>query len=142
MNLSKKLLTLLAIFCVIASAGVVCAADNDGGYVGIDYVDDMGDYAGSQYDDGGWAGSQYEDGGYAGSNYQDDGGWAGSQYNETAENAAANQTAPAAGEPTGTTNMTANATSSHTMLATGNPILILLGVSAVLGGAAVLRRKN
>jgi LPXTG-motif cell wall-anchored protein len=38
--------------------------------------------------------------------------------------------------------MTANATSSHTMLATGNPILILLGVSAVLGGAAVLRRKN
>jgi LPXTG-motif cell wall-anchored protein len=121
MNLSKKLLTLLAIFCVIASAGVVCAADNDGGYVGIDYVDDMGDYAGSQYDDGGWAGSQY---------------------NETAENAAANQTAPAAGEPTGTTNMTANATSSHTMLATGNPILILLGVSAVLGGAAVLRRKN
>lgn len=122
MNLSKKLLTLLAIFCVIASAGVVCAADNDGGYVGSDYADGMGSYAGS--------------------NYQDDGGWAGSQYNETAENAAANQTAPAAGEPTGATNMTANATSSHTMLATGNPILILLGVSAVLGGAAVLRRKN
>ena len=132
MNLSKKLLTLLAIFCVIASAGVVCAADNDGGYVGSDYADGMGSYAGSQY----------EDGGYAGSNYQDDGGWAGSQYNETAENAAANQTAPAAGEPTGATNMTANATSSHTMLATGNPILILLGVSAVLSGAAVLRRKN
>lgn len=121
MNLSKKLLTLLAIFCVIASAGVVCAADNDGGYVGIDYVDDMGDYAGSQYDDGGWAGSQY---------------------NETAENAAANQIAPAAGEPTGATNMTASVTSSHTMLATGNPILILLGVSAVFGGAVVLRRKN
>ena len=37
--------------------------------------------------------------------------------------------------------MTANATSSHTMLSTGNPILALFAVSAVLGGYAVLRRK-
>lgn len=129
MDISKKLLALLAIFCVVVSAGVVCAADYDGGNLGSDYADDMG----------GYSGSQYEDGGYAGSNYQDDGGWAGSQYNETLENA----TGLAAGEPTNVTdNMTANATSTNTMLATGNPILMLLGVSAILGSAAVLRRRK
>ena len=143
MDLSKKLLTLLAIFCVIASAGVVCAED-----VGSDGLDtygvDEGGYAGSQYDlddQGGYAGSQYnetEEGGYAGSQYQDDGGWAGSQYNETVENAA--------GEPVDATapvdaNATGNATAPHTMLATGNPIIALFAVFAVLGGYAVLRRK-
>ena len=93
MNISKKLLTLLAIFCIIASAGAACAADYDSGYDAIGYADDAGNqygdggYAGSNYvDEGGYAGSQYEDGGYAGSNYQDEGGWAGSQYNETLEN--------------------------------------------------------
>ena len=143
MDISKKLLTLLAIFCVIASAGVVCAED-----VGSDGLDtygvDEGGYAGSQYDtddQGGYAGSQYnetDEGGYAGSQYQDDGGWAGSQYNETAENAA--------GEPVDATapvdaNATGNATAPHTMLATGNPIIALFAVCAVLGGYTVLRRK-
>ena len=163
MDISKKLLSLLAIFCVIASAGVVCAADadidsgndvmgyaaDDSGWAGSQYDDgDQGGWAGSQYnetDQGGYAGSQYnedEQGGWAGSQYDDgeQGGWAGSQYNETLENAAA-------GEPSNATadsvaqNMTANATSSHTMLSTGNPILALFAVSAVLGGYAVLRRK-
>ena len=143
MDLSKKLLTLLAIFCVIASAGVVCAEDV--GSDGFDtYGADEGGYAGSQYDlddQGGYAGSQYnqtEEGGYAGSQYQDDGGWAGSQYNETAENAAGepvDATAPVAA------NATANATAPHSMLATGNPIVALFAVCAVLGGYAVLRRK-
>ena len=124
MDISKKLLSLLAIFCVIASAGVVCAADAD--------IDSGNDVMGYAADDSGWAGSQYDDG--------EQGGWAGSQYNETLENAAA-------GEPSNATadsvaqNMTANATSSHTMLSTGNPILALFAVSAVLGGYAVLRRK-
>ena len=144
MDLSKKLLTLLAIFCVIASAGVVCAED-----VGSDGFDtygvDEGGYAGSQYDldnQGGYAGSQYnesQEGGYAGSQYQDDGGWAGSQYNETVENAA--------GEPVNETaavdaNVTGNSTVPHSMLATGNPILVLLAVGAVLGGAAVITRRK
>ena len=148
MDLSKKLLTLLAIFCVIASAGVVCAADN-GDYLGSNYADDMSGYAGSQYEDGGYAGSQYQDdGGWAGSQYnasEENGGWAGSQYNETLENANATNTThvAAAGEPTNaTTNITANATSSQHMLATGNPILLLVGVCAVAGGYAVLRRKE
>ena len=121
MNLSKKLLTLLAIFCVIASASAVCAAD-----------------------EGGWAGSQYQDeGGYAGSQYQDDGGWAGSQYNETLENAAGEPVSgcgdgvkePATGE-------TVKAASSHEMYSTGNPILALLAVGAVLGGAGVISRRK
>ena len=148
MDLSKKLLTLLAIFCVIASAGVVCAADN-GDNLGTVYADDMSGYAGSQYEDGGYAGSQYQDdGGWAGSQYnasEENGGWAGSQYNETLKNANATNTThvAAAGEPTNaTTNITANATSSQHMLATGNPILLLVGVCAVAGGYAVLRRKE
>ena len=151
MVISKKLLTLLAIFCVIASAGAACAADayGDAGYDELGYADDIGEWVGSQYSDDnqtGWAGSQYNDtdqGGYAGSQYNEDdqGGYAGSQYNETLENAAANA---AAGEPVSDSvsqNMTANATSSHTMLETGNPILALLAVGAVLGSCAVLKRK-
>ena len=138
MNFNKKLLTLLAIFCVIVSAGVVCAADQ---------------------------------GGYAGCNYQDENGVCGSQYyvnekNVTLEPGAGlpleNQTNPyqnathtvAANttNTTNTTNATGNAThvagntnhtahAAHTMPATGNPIIALLAVSAVLGGAALIRRK-
>ena len=146
MDIMKKFLVLLAIFCIIGSAAAVSAADVSddlGNYADTQYQDDSyvdsqyqdGGYAGSQYqDDGGWAGSQYdenEQGGYAGSQYQDDGGWAGSQYNETLENAA--------GAPV---NATANATASHTMPATGNPILLLFAVGAVLGGAAVIKRRK
>ena len=150
MNLTKKLLTLLAIFCVIASATAVCAAD-DGGYAGSQYVDD------------GYAGSQYPaDDGYAGSQYQDDGGWAGSQYNESEEGLTDRplidpdyaHMEPAAGAPLD--NETANATdavsddvasnatesASHAMPATGNPILALLAVGAVLGGASIISRRK
>ena len=127
----KKNIAILAIFCVLVSAGAVCAAD-DFGQLGSNYADDSG-YVGSNYQD-------YDDGiadddsDYAGSNYQDDGGWAGSQYNETLENA----TAQAAGEPTNATNATG---SVHSMLATGNPILILLVVAAVLGDYVVYKRR-
>lgn len=159
MDLSKKIFAILAIFCVLASAGAVCATDNFG------YADDMGGYLGSDYsdnvgyatDDTGYAANDYQDdSGYAGSNYQDDtqyaaddSGYAGSQYNETLENVTANAageptnatntTAQAAGEPVNETNATAGTT--HSMLATGNPILILLAVIAVLGGYAAFKRK-
>ena len=134
-DISKKLLlTLLAIFCVIASAGAACAADayGDTGYDELSYADDIGEWVDSPYSDDnqtGWAGSQY--------NEDEQGGYAGSQYNETLENAAA-------GEPVSDSvsqNMTANATSSHTMLETGNPILALFAVGAVLGSCAVFKRK-
>ncbi len=94
-------------------------AGADGGNLGIDYADE---------------------GGYAGSQYQDDGGWAGNQYNETAENA--NTTAQyAAGEPTNTTENVTNATTSH-MLSTGNPALLIMGATAILGGCVVALRKR
>ena len=160
MDLSKKLLTLLAIFCVIASAGVVCAADvsSNGlddnqysipqeGYAGSQYDENQeGGYAGSQYDvnqEGGYAGSQYDvnqEGGYAGSQYDvnQEGGYAGSQYNKTVENAAGEHLTET-GNITG--NTTGNATASHTMPATGNPIMALFAVCAILGGYAIIRRK-
>ncbi len=80
----------------------------------------------------------------------EDHGWAGSQYNETLENANAtgnttgnatgNATVPVAANTTAT-NAT-NATAPQGMLATGNPIFLLLGVLAVAGGYVVLRRKQ
>ena len=169
MNISKKLLTLLAIFCVIVSAGAAFAADayGDIGYDELSYTDDIEEWVGSHSDDNqtGWAGSQYnendqggyagsqynqdEQGGYAGSQYNQDeqGGYAGSQYNETSEHAAGepvNTTADAPVNETADTvaqNMTANATSSHKMLETGNPILALFAVGAVLGAYAVYKRE-
>ena len=99
MKFSRKLLTLLAIFCVIISAGAVCATD---------VADEIGNAA---------------------SQYPDNSGQVGSQYNETLENAS--------GEPVNAT----NATPSHTMPTTGNPILALFATVAVLGGYTVIRRK-
>lgn len=58
-----------------------------------------------------------------------------------------NATGNASGEPVHNTtgnathNMTAKASTSHKMLSTGNPILALFAISAVLGGAAVIRKK-
>ena len=145
MDLIKKFFVLIAIFCVIGSASAVCAADVSDGVAALSE---------SQYqDEGGWAGSQYQDeGGWAGSQYQDEGGWAGSQYNETENNVysttnttnttanetneTANESAPEVAETTG------NATVPHSMFATGNPIFALLGVSALLGGYTILRRKD
>lgn len=127
----------------------------DGTYLSA--TDDMGEI-GDQAD--------FEDVDYT----TNDGGWAGSQYNGNVENGhqGAPEIDPdyahneAAGEPINATgnatdnattnvtgnataqvaqNQTANATSAHTMLATGNPILLLLGVTAVLGAGAVLRKR-
>lgn len=142
-----ELLTLLAIFCVIASAGAVCAADNNSDDFQLSYADDMGGYDESQYDYGADADSQnQDDGGWAGSQYnesEEDHGWAGSQYNETLENAigAGNATGNAT-SPVEANTTSANATAPHSMLATGNPILLLLGASAVVGGYAVLRKRQ
>ena len=84
MNISKKLIAVLAIFCLIASAGVVCAEDVSG-------EGDVG-----------------SDGGYSGS---------GNHTNAT------------------------NATTNHGLLSTGNPILILLVVIAIVGAVIVIKRK-
>ena len=133
----KTYLVLFMIFCIIGSAAAVCAADAG---------DDFDAQALTQSNDF-------------------DGGWAGSQYNETLENATnvtaatnattTNVTAATNATTTNATNATnitanttapvantTNATVPHNMLATGNPVLLLLGVSAVLGGYTVLRKKD
>ncbi|MBE6508932.1 MAG: hypothetical protein E7Z77_05890 [Methanobrevibacter sp.] len=134
MDIMKTYLALLIIFCIIGSAAAVCAAD-------------VGDNFDAQA---------------LGQSNDFDGGWAGSQYNATLENATtaidatnainttnvtnatnatdvtANTTAPVVANSTNSTNSTV----PHNMLATGNPILLLLGVSAVLGGYTVLRKKD
>ena len=120
MDLIKKFLILLAIFCVIGSAVAVSAADV-GGDVYSDGTDD------------GLTDKPIIDPDYAhmepGSNQTD--------------NATDNATGDAAGEPAAneTANVTVNAATSHNMPATGNPILALLAVGAVLGGYGIIRRK-
>jgi hypothetical protein len=170
MDLIKKFLILLAIFCVIGSAAVSAA--------------DLGS------DDGGYAGSNSEDAiGVAGSNYGDSNGVAGSQYNPDDEGAgqlaavehdtnfvpdgtpdanhaageADNQTQGNATNehvyapdtfnsvPTSQSvydNATYNGTASagntsapQEMHSTGNPILALLAVGAVLGVSSIIRKK-
>ena len=147
----KKFLVLLAIFCILGSAAAVSATDMNDDFS----VQDAGQYQGdvNGYDAG------QDDGGYAGSQYQDDGGWAGSQYNESQEELTGRpiidpdyaHMEPAAGAPVNETgnatdavaqNDTANATSPHAMLPTGNPILALLAVGAVLGCAGVMTKKK
>ena len=152
MNVNKKILALLAIFCVIVSAGAVSAAEDVGS------------------DDNGWAGSNYEDmNGYSGSQYNPDdeglgiGAGAGNDTNfvvggasgepepgnglpleNETWNMTGNNTVPAAGEPASnaTGNSTGNATTPHTMLSTGNPVFALCLISAVLSGYALIRRDN
>lgn len=153
MNLTKKLLVLLAIFCLLGSAVAVSAADAD---------------------DGGWAGSQYDsvtdDGIPDGSiiepdyNHMELGSAAGEPTgNETGDgftdspitdqhmepesnstdNSTDNSTGNATGEPVANETANANVTvvTPHNMLATGNPILALLTVGAVLGCYSILRRN-
>ena len=146
MNLSKKLLTLFAIFCVILSASAVCA-------------EDYGGYAGSNYDMDGASGNQYYDD--MDSSVETDGtqdalepGAGLPLENQTSvpENTTDNTTGNATGNVTGNTtgNATANATANTTgnataiqhMLSTGNPILVLLVVSGIAGGYAVIRRNK
>ena len=153
MDLKTKLLTLCAIFCVIVSAGVVCATDSidDGGYAGINYEDANG-VSGSQYyvnegNAAGDAGQQVVDSGNTShitnqtgnvplnSTGNATGNTTGNATNHTVANAT-NNTAPVVANTTG------NATNLHSMLSTGNPILLVLGASIVLGGYAILRRNN
>ena len=124
MDLNKKLLTLLAIFCIIASAGIVCAADQ-GGYAGSNY--DMAEADGLEPGNG----LPLEN-----------------QTGNITGNTTGNTTGNATGNTTGNTteNVTANATqnvtASHKMPITGNPIIALLAVVGIVGGYAVIRRNK
>jgi hypothetical protein len=158
MVFSKRLLALLAIFCVIVSASAVCAADL-GGYAGSNYQD-MNGVSGSQYYVNN--GNNLEPG--AGLPLENQTGYvpldsAGNPIAQTTNNAtghaagnatahaAGNATAHAAGNATAhaavnTTTNSTNATAHTTMLPTGNPIIILLAVFGVVGGYAAIRRNK
>ena len=141
MDLNKKLLTLLAIFCLIVSAGVVCAADQDG-YAGMNYQN-MNGVSGSQY--------AVADGLEPGNGLplENQTGYVpldadGNPILNATGNATGNATHNVTGNVTAnvTGNATHNVTAQHTMPVTGNPIIALLAVTGIIGGYAVLRRNN
>ena len=141
MDLNKKLLTLLAIFCLIVSAGVVCAADQDG-YAGINYQN-MNGVSGSQYAvaDGLEPGNGLPLENQTGYVPLDaDGNPILNATGNTTGNATQNVTANVTSNVTA--NATHNVTAQHTMPVTGNPIIALLAVTGIIGGYAVLRRNN
>jgi len=136
MKLKNKIFAILAIFCLIASTCAVSAADD----VNDTFTDDM------------YNGYPTETPDMPDLNATDDNSsdldaeaihdsmvlppdYAHSEMNAT------NATGHTAGENVTTTNTT-NATQAHTLPATGNPILALLAVGAVLGGAEIYRRRK
>ena len=149
MELKNTIFAILAIFCVVLSACAVSAADeanqgadyylngNEDGHNGEIIPPD------NTHDEAGHAAGEdpYLDGSQDGQN--------GTiippdvNHNEQAmnsTNSTGNATAHAAGENVTSGNST-NATAAHKMLSTGNPILALLAVGAVLGGASIIRKK-
>ena len=143
MELKNTIVAILAIFCVVFSACAVCAADDVSGNFTADEAqtvyDEMilpPDYAHDESATGQAAGGDV-DGNETHNSMVLPPDYA---HDEAAMMNATNATGHAAGE--NTANATNNATASaHTMPATGNPILALLAVGAVLGGACVLKRK-
>ena len=150
MDISKKLLTLLAIFCVIASAGVVCAADagNHDGAVGNKY-ENISSLTGSHY---GGANDRLTDTSISEHNYTHMEHAAGepventsSSNNTVNDSIATNSVSQSANSNVKfneTGNASSNATTYHSMLATGNPILGFLAIGAILGGSAIINRRN
>ena len=129
MDFKKTLLALLAIFCVVVSAGAVCAAD-------VDISDEGGDdsqYCETDVSETNEINDELTDVPLVDSDYDLSEG-ANETTNET--NDTTDDVAPAAAE-----NTTTNTTAPHTMPATGNPIIALIGVTAVLGGYTILRRR-
>ncbi|MDO5860463.1 LPXTG cell wall anchor domain-containing protein [Methanobrevibacter sp.] len=153
MELKNKLFAILAVFCVILSACAVSASDDVLGQGSGDYLDGSEDgHNGTivppdnTHDEAQHAAGAdpYLDGsedGHNGTMVPPDANHDEAAMNTTAYaaggdiNATGNATADAAGE-------NVNATAQHTMPATGNPILLLLGVCAVLGGACVVRKRK
>lgn len=133
MKLKNKIFAILAIFCLIASACAVSAANEtnstytDGMYNG--YPTETHDINNATDNTSDLDAEAIHDSMVLPPDY------AHSEMNAT------NATGHAAGENATATNTT-NATQAHILPATGNPILVLLAVGAVLGGAGVLRRKK
>ena len=153
MELKNKLFAILAIFCMLGSACVVCAAED----VDAMSADDGIFMDGSSHDGHDGAiippDNSHDEAKHAagGDNYLD-----GSQdghngtiippdyaHNEQAMMNATNSTHAAGSDVVNSTgNATVNATSHSTLSATGNPILILLVELAALGGYAAIKKNK
>ena len=144
MEINKQILTLFAIFCIIASAGIVCAADH-GGYTG-----------GNHHNMNGVDGSQYN--AHEVKVLEPGNGLllenqtapvhvnaTGNATSHIAANATANATGNATSHvATNVTNTTGNAThanATHSLPVAGNPIVLLLAGTALVGGYIILRRN-
>lgn len=145
MELKNKLFAILAVFCVILSACAVSASDDVFSQGSGDYLDGSEDgHNGTivppdnTHDEAQHAAGAdpYLDGSEDGHN----GTIVPSDANH--DEAAMNTTYHAAGGDINSTGNSTNATAKHTMPVTGNPILLLLGVCAIVGGASALRRRK
>ena len=153
MELKNKLFAILAIFCVIFSACAVSASDMVTDDSGV-YLDDSHDgHDGAiippdnTHDEARHAAGEdpYLDASEDGHNgtiippdvSHDEAAMMNATGNST--HAAGENVAAANGNATG--NSTGNSTAAHLMHATGNPIVALLAICTVLGGAAIIRRK-
>ena len=153
MIFNKNILAILAIFCVLLSACAVSATDQ-----ADQMADDDGLYL-SPYEDGHNGAIIPPDNTHdeqrhaAGGDYYLDGSQDGhngtivppdANHNEAAMSNATNATGHAAGgDVQNATSYNATASAGTQKLpATGNPIIALFAVCAVLGGLCVLRRKN
>lgn len=137
MELKNKLFAVLAIFCVIFSACAVCAADD---VMGLNEThDDISDdypYDEVVVDETGM--NDTFDGTQRSLNETSLPDVNDTAQNQTDANSTGNATVPAAGEDvSNATNTTANLG----LPATGNPILALLAICAVLGASSLYRKK-
>ena len=156
MELKHKLFAILAIFCVLGSACVVCAADDVDAMAADDGVFIDGSHDGhdgaiippdNTHDEAGHAAGAdpYLDGsqdGHNGTIIPPD-----YAHNESAmmnaTNSTGNATHAAGSDVVNSTgNATVNATAHNALPATGNPIIALFVGIAAVGGYAALRRKN
>ena len=141
---NKKLLVLLAILCIISAAGVACVSATDAGSnchdtrsIGESQYDHVVTGDGNSTAHAGNAGVLEPGAGLPLKNQTAPviGNATGNATGNTTANVTGNATVPAAHNATG------NAT--HRLPSTGNPLIALLGVTAILGGAcAVAVRKK
>ena len=158
MDFNKKgLMAILAMLCVVIAAGSVCAADdgqvltdagngdvvgdNNAGEVLNDSSDDVSN--GINDVDNGLTGEGYD--GSQGPDVIINGDIGNETVTNSTGNATGNVTGHASGEaPSAVSHNDTNTTgvgSKLSQYATGNPILLLLAVSAVAAGAYAIKRK-
>ena len=147
-NMDSKIgvLSILAILCVLLSACAVCATEStsvdiqsndqyldashdghDGAIIPPDYAHDEA----AQHAAGGEIDNATNSTVPAGDNIN----------NATGNNTNTTNSTPAAGGDIHNSTSPLNATAQNLLHSTGNPILALLAVGAVLGGVEVLRRR-